>query len=151
MAFTERFSETHAVLASINLAVKSPAAKQYSAYVSLKNYHRAAAVFHIGAVAATGTVVLEIVQAQNSSGAGVKGIPTTAAQSKKTTVLTTADANSVCIIELRTEEMDIANGFEHVAIAHDVDTDTVGLAGILYGIEPRYAPVPVTNVNEIVD
>ena len=150
MSYTERFSEVHYPLVNVVPAVKSPAGEVISSYVSLANYHRAVLVIHTGAIAATGTVAVRLLQATTTGGASAKGIPTTATQDKITTVLTTADANSVIVIELRTEELDVANGFDCVAIGFDVDTDTVAMSAILYGIEPRFMPVPTTNYNEVV-
>lgn len=150
MSYTERFTEVHYPLVNVPPAVKSPASEVISAYVSLANYHRAVLVIHTGAIAATGTVIVRLIQATSTAGASPKGIPTTATQDKLTSTLTTADANSVIAIELRTEELDVANGYDCVAIGYDVDTDTVAMSAILYGIEPRFAPVPETNYNEIV-
>lgn len=151
MSYTERFSELHYPLIKIAPAVAQAAAAQTSAYVSLANYHRAALVVHLGAIAATGTMTIQLLQAATSVGGSAKGIPTTAAQTKTSTALVTGDANGIVVIELRTEELDVANGFEHVAIKYDVDTDTVAFGAILYGIEPRFAPVASTGFNEIVD
>ncbi len=150
MSYTERFTEVHYPLVNVVPAVKSAGAEVISAYVSLANYHRAVLVIHTGAIAATGTVIVRLIQATNTAGASPKGIPTTATQDKLTSTLTTADANSVIAIELRTEELDVANGYDCVAIGFDVDTDTVPMSAILYGIEPRFAPVATTNYNEVV-
>lgn len=149
MSYTERFTEVHYPLVGIAPAVYSAAAEQITSYVSLANYHRAVLVIHIGTVAAGGTVQFRLLQATTTAGAGAKGIPTTATQDKITTVLTGADSNWVAI-ELRTEELDVANGFDCVAFGYDVDTNTVALEATLYGIEPRFAAVPTTNYNEIV-
>lgn len=150
MSYTERFTEVHYPLVNVPPAVKSPASEVISAYVSLANYHRAALVIHTGAIAATGTVAVRLIQATDTSGTSPKGIPTTATQDKITSTLTTADANSVIVIELRTEELDVSGGYDCVAIGYDVDTDTVAMSAILYGIEPRFASVPTTNYNEVV-
>jgi hypothetical protein len=149
-SYTERFSEVHYPLINVAPAVKSPAAAQVSAYVSMANYHRAALVIHLGAIAATGTAVIQILQGATSVGGSSKGIPTTVGQTKTLSV-TTADANTVKVIELRTEELDVAGGFEYVAVSYDVDTDTVALSLVLYGIISRFNPVPTTNWDEIVD
>ena len=151
MSYTERFSEVHYPLVAVVPATYQAAAAVTSAYVSLANYHRAVLVVHVGSITATGTLDVQIRQATNSSGGSVKGIPTTAAQSKLLTQLVNGDDNAVYIIELRTEELDIANGFEHVAITYDVNTDTVDFSAILYGCEPRFKPVATTNWAEIVD
>jgi len=151
MSYTERFSEVHYPLVAVVPAVYAPGAATNSTYVSLANYHRAVLVVHCGTITATGTLDIQLRQASTSAGAGVKGIPTTAAQSKAATQLTGADDDSIVIIELRTEELDIANGFEHVCITYDVDTDNVTFSAILYGCEPRFKPVATTNWAEIVD
>lgn len=150
MSYTERFSEVHYPLVSVSPAVKSAAGEVVSAYVSLANYHRAALVIHTGAIAATGTVVVRLIQAKNTSGGTPKGIPTTGTQDKITSTLTTADANSIIVIELAAEELDVSGGYSCVAIGFDVDTDTVAMGATLFGIVPAFAPVPTTNYNEIV-
>lgn len=150
MSYTERFTEVHYPLITVAPAVKSPASEVISSYVSLANYHRAVCVIHTGAIAATGTVIVRLLQATDTAGSSPKGIPTTATQDKITSTLTTADANSVIVIELRTEELDVTGGYDCVAVGYDVDTDTVAMSIILYGIEPRYMAVPTTNYNEIV-
>ena len=149
-SYTERFSEVHYPLIVVPPVVESPAGEQISAYVSLQGYHRAVAVLTLGAIAATGTVQVRFLQATTTAGASAKGIPTTATQDKITTVLTTVDANSVVVIELRTEELDVDNGFDCVALAYDVDTDTVALSAIVFGTVPSYPPVSAAGYNEIV-
>lgn len=151
MSFTERFTEKHYPLITVAPTTYQAAAAVDTAYVSLANYHRAALVIHLGNVSATGTVTFQIRQATNTSGGSVKGIPTTAGQSKITTALANADDNGIVVIELRTEELDVANGFDCVGVRYDVDTDTADFSAILYGIEPRFSPVTSTGFNEIVD
>lgn len=150
MSYTERFTEVHYPLINVPPAVKSPASEVISSYVSLANYHRAVCVIHTGAIAATGTVIVRLLQATDTAGSSPKGIPTTATQDKITSTLTTADANSIIVIELRTEELDVTGGYDCVAVGYDVDTDTVAMSIVLYGIEPRFMAVPATNYNEIV-
>ena len=150
MSYTERFTEVHYPLITVPPAVKSAAGEQVSSYVSLANYHRAVLVIQTGAIAATGTVIVRLLQATDTAGSSPKGIPTTATQDKITSTLVTGDANSVIVIELRTEELDVANGYDCVAVGYDVDTDTVALSMVLFGIEPRFMPVATANYNEIV-
>lgn len=147
MEFTQRFSEGAYPLAAEH-ADSIGAGTSYTSYVSLKNYHRAVAVIDVGDMASNATADFSIVQAQDSSGTGVKAIT-----GKAATQLTQAggDGNEIIVIELRGEELDIANGFEHVAIKMIIGVDAVELSAILYGIEPRFKPVPTTNWSEIVD
>lgn len=148
-SYTERFTEVHYPLVGLAPVVTSAGAEVISSYVSLANYHRAVLVVHLGAVAAGGTVQFRLLQAQNTAGLNAKGIPTTATQDKITTVLTAADTGWV-VIELRTEELDVAGGFDCVAFGYDTDTNTFALEATLYGIISRFDPVPTTNYNEIV-
>lgn len=149
MSYTERFTEVHYPLVGIAPAVYSAASEVITSYVSLANYHRAVLMIHLGAFAAGGTVVFRLLQATSTAGASPKGIPTTATQDKITSTLTAADSGWVSI-ELRTEELDVANGYDCVAFGYDVDTNTVALEATLYGIVSRFDPVPTTNYNEIV-
>ena len=150
MAYTENFTEKHYPLIQVVPAVKSPAGEVISSYVSLANYHRAVLLIQFGAIAATGTVRVRLIQATDTSGTSPKGIPTTATQDKITSAIVTGDANSVVAIELRTEELDVTGGYDCVAVGFDVDTDTVAMGAVLYGIEPRFAAVAATGYNEIV-
>jgi hypothetical protein len=148
--YTERFSEVHYPLIKIAPAVKSPAGEVISSYVDAGMYTRFALVLHLGAIAATGTMLVRILQATSAAGANAKGIPTTAAQTKITSALVTGDANGIVVIELTAEELDVDGGFHFLAVGYDVDTDTVAMGAVLWGIEPRYAPVDSTGYNEIV-
>ncbi len=148
-SYTERFTEVHYPLIGLAPVVASAGAEVISSYVSLASYHRAVLVIHLGSVAAGGTVQFRLLQATNTAGASPKGIPTTATQDKITTVLTGADSGWV-VIELRSEELDVSNGYDCVAFGYDVDTNTVALEATLYGIISRFDPVPTTNYNEIV-
>ena len=150
MSFTERFTEVHYPLIKIAPAVKSAGAEVISAYVEAGLYTRFALVIHLGAIAATGTMLVRLLQATSTAGASAKGIPSTAAQTKITSALVTGDANGIVVIELTAEELDVDRGFDCLAVGYDVDTDTVAMSAILYGIEPRYAPVDVTAYNEVV-
>ena len=145
--FTQRFSEEHYPLAyehADSIAIGT----HYTSYVSLANYYRAVAVIDVGDMAATATVDFSVVQASDSSGTGVKAITDKAA-----TQLTQAggDGGEIICIEVRGEELDVANGFEHVAIKAVVAAAAVEYSAILYGCVPAYAPVPTTNWSEIVD
>jgi len=150
MSFTEHFSESHYPLVKVAPAVYSPASEVISSYVSAALYTRFALVIHLGAIAATGTALIRLLQATNTSGGSAKGIPTTATQTKITSALVDGDDAGVVVIELSAEELDVDGGFDCLAIGYDVDTDTFAFSAILYGIEPRYKPVDSAGYNEIV-
>lgn len=145
--YTQRFSEQHYPLA-VEHADSGGAATTYTAYVSLKNYHRAVAVIDVGDMAGGSTADFSMVQASDATGTGVKAIT-----GKAATQLTQAggDGNEIICIELRTEELDSANGFEHVAIKTIIAAAATEYSAILYGCVPAYMPVPTTNWSEIKD
>lgn len=147
MSYTERFSEVHYPLA-FEHADSMGAGTNLTSYVSLANYHRAVAIVDVGDMGSSATLDISIVQATDTSGTSSKAIT-----GKAATQLTQAggDGNEIICIELRTEELDIANGFDCVAISCVVATQAVEYSAILYGIEPRFAPVPTTNYSEIKD
>ena len=145
--YTQRFSEQHYPLA-FEHADSQAAGTHNTAYVSLKNYHRAVAVIDVGTMVASSTADFSIVQAQDSSGTGVKAIT-----GKANTQLTQAggDGDEILCIELRGEELDSANGFGHVAIKAVIAVDAVEYSAILFGCITAYLPVPTTNWSEIKD
>jgi len=141
MAYTERWTEVCYPLAEINPA--SYTQPQDTDYVSLANYHRAVVVMHMGAM--LGTQDLALYQATDTLGTGAKAIT-----GKSITQLTAADDNARVAIELQTEELDVDGGFDCIAAC-----TTPGGANIfeltIYGIIPRFPPVPTTNWDEVVD
>lgn len=147
MSYTEQFAEVHYPLA-FEPADSIAASTVTGTFVSMANYHRAVLHFNIGDMATGSTVDVSIVQAQDVGGTNVKAIT-----GKAATQLTQAggDGGQVLAIELRTEELDIANGFDFIAYKIVVAVDASELACTLFGLEPRFAPVPTTNWTEIVD
>lgn len=145
--FTNRMSELMTPLAFFN-ADSQGAGTVNGTSVSLANYHRAFLVVDVGDMAGTATLDVSLQQAQDTAGTGAKAIT-----GKAITQLTQAggDGNEIVCIELRTEELDIANGFDCARYSFTVANAAVELSAILYGACPRYMPVPTTNWSEIVD
>ncbi len=115
-------------------------------YVDLKNYHRAWVVLHVGAIApADGTVDLALFQATDTAAAGEKAI-----SGKSIPQLDNADDDVLVCIELQTEEMDVANSFNCLRARLTVAEQDAVTSLVVYGVEPRYEPVPTTNWEEIV-
>jgi hypothetical protein len=148
MAYTERFSEVHYPLAH-HLPLTRDSAINYSDWVNVGGYHRLVLVVHVGAMTANSTLDAGFQQASAAAGTGAKSI-----SGKTITQLTQAggDGNEdPIIIELRTEELDVDGGFEYVRFYVTVDSNPVTYSAIMYGIVPRFAPVPTTNWAEVVD
>lgn len=144
--YTERFSEGHYPLVSYNSDSQGIATVN-SAWVSLASYHRAVLVINVGDMVATATLDVSLRQASDGTGTGTKAIT-----GKAITQLTQAggDGNQILVIELQTEELDVDGGFENVGVRHVVAAAAVEMGWTLFGIQPRYAPVPTTNYAEII-
>jgi hypothetical protein len=147
--YTERFTETAALLYNLAPISVSNGVAVYTSYVSLANYHRAVVVIHTGVMASNSTLDAVIHQATDTSGTSTKVLTAT----KAITQLTQAggDSNKDVAIEVRTEELDVANGFDCIALQYTVGTAATLLSIEIYGLVPRFAPVATTAWDEIVD
>ena len=153
MSYTQRFSEGFNPILEEN-ADSIAIGTHDSAYASLQNYHRAVLVLDVGDMAALATLDVQIRQAQDATGTGVKTIGDKAGTGTKAiTQLTQAggDGNQTICIELQTEELDVDNNFEHVGVRAVVAGNTVEYSWRLYAFEPRFMPVPTTTWDEIID
>lgn len=144
MPYTENFSEVHAPLARIN--PQSTSGQLVTAWVSLKHYARAVAVVHVGAIAANRQVIVRLEQATDTLGSGQKVIA-----GHESDTLLTADENGLIAIELRAEELDVNNLYDCVALKVTAQGGAVIVSGVLYGTEPRYAPVDQTLWEAVID
>ena len=145
MSYTERFSEVVDVLATLAPTTANGAVGAHnSAWASMADYHRAFALLHIGQVAVTGTLDLALYQATDSAGGGAKAI-----SGKSITQLTASDDGYVGI-ELRSEELDVAGGFDYVRVQVTVGTDTFTYSLHVFGFDMRYEPAGVTDFQELV-
>jgi len=145
--YTQRFTEVYYPL-SIQYSDSFGAGTSDSTYVSLANYHRAVLVLNVGDMQATATLACSIRQATSTAGAGAKVIT-----GKSITQLTQAsgDGDDLICIELRTEELDVVNGFDCVSVRVVVTNAAVEYGYVLYGAIPRFQPTATTNWVEIVD
>jgi hypothetical protein len=147
MSYTERFSETHYPLLNEPPDSLGPAATA-SSWVNVANYHRLIFVLHVGDMGQSGTIDAQLYQATDTSGTSAKVIT-----GKSITQLTQAggDGNEIVCIEVRTEELDVTNGFDCVKVLLTTGTAASEYSWILYGLVSRFEPVPTTNWAEIND
>lgn len=141
MTYNERFTEMHVPLAVINNA--SYNSQQVTPWVSLGNYHRAVAILKFGAIGAV-EINAHLEQALGTQGYGQKLIA-----GKAITTLLNADDNALIAIELRTEELDVTNHYESICLKV-TPSGAVIFTAFIFGIQPRYAPGPVTGWHEVV-
>lgn len=146
-AYTHRLTEVWELLGA-NAGEFTPDTYTPLAFRALGNHQRAVLIMHVGDMGAGATVDLQLLQATDAAGADAKAIT-----GKSITQLTQAggDAGSTVAIEVRTEEMDVSDGFTFIGAQLTVanancDIGIVALAGC-----SNYVPVAMTNWTEIVD
>jgi hypothetical protein len=147
--YTERVSEVMYPLVS-EYADLFGSGITRSAWVSMENYHRGWLYLNVGSVGTDYTLDVYLQQATTVGGLGGKAIT-----GKAITQLDTNDDDSLICIELQTEEMDVSNNFDFVAVVMDIRYSAqngtgVELAWTFFGCVPRYAATPTTNWQEIV-
>jgi len=144
--YTEKFSEVTDVLATIPpLAAKAAVGTHNSGYVNLADYHRAFIWLDLGEAAQGATIDVEVTQATSAAGAGAKALTTPAGATKNPAQIVAADAGGHVGIEVRSEELDITNGYVFINVAVTVGTGTYYYDLVIFGIVSRYEPVGVTD------
>ena len=146
--YTARFTEVHK-LGDWSQPMTATAGQTWATdYESMQQYQRAVYIVFVGAMGAGATFNFLLAQAQDAAGTGVKAIA-----GKQITELTQAggSATSACVIEVRTEELDVDNGFTHVA-----GISVTGVGNVTFSIVPLFfcannPPVPITEWTEIID
>lgn len=143
--YTVNFTEIHELLGHI--PADSETTEQNTGFIYAGNHHRFVTLISVGDMATNATFDVDIEQATNSAGSGtVKNVT-----GKSITQLTQAGSgsNKVVIIELRSEELDVAGGFDHFNVECTPATAAVEFSVMVFGFEARYRPVSTTSVEEI--
>ena len=144
--YTARFSELAYPLVA-QYSDSFGAGNHDTAYVSLQDYHRAAILINVGDMATNATLDALLYQGTSTAGAGAKVIT-----GKAITQLTQAggDSDTLLCIELQTEELDVDGAFDCIMLRLTVAEAAVECSAWIFGLEPRFPPVPTTNWEEIV-
>lgn len=122
-----------------------------TAWVAARDFHEFLAIVFAGTLGSSATLDAKLEQASNSTGTGVKDIT-----GKAITQLTQAgtDSDKQALINVKPEELDVANDFTHIRLSITVATATSDAGGVLLGVSPRYAPAQnadAASVDEIVN
>lgn len=122
-----------------------------SDYMSMSDFESAMGIVMAGTLGSSATVNAKLVQATDSSGSGSKDISGT-----DITELTEAgtDSDKQATIGCRAEDLDMDNGFTHVALSITVAVATSDVGGLLLGINARSLPASdadVASVDEVVN
>lgn len=140
-------SERVAVLATIDPDANT-AATYNSDFVNMEEWPEIMAIVMAGELAGTATAAFSLLQSTSSTGAGEKAIT-----GKSATTLTTGDNDEQSIINLRTDELDVAGGFSFVRARLVVANAAADSAVIVLGMGCRHAPADdfdLASVGEIV-
>lgn len=131
-------SELLAVLATINPSSQG-AGTANSGWISMANFHEILAVIQTGTLGASATVDAKIQQATDSSGTSAKDVT-----GKAITQLTSGN-NKQMLINLRAQELDVANSFNYVQLSITVGTAATGTSAVVLGLNPRFATADALN------
>lgn len=112
-------------------------------WIAAADYANFVAALQVGALGASATVDAKLEQAQNGSGTGAKDIT-----GKAITQLTKAstDDNKQAFINLKPEELDIANNFTHFRLTVTVATAACLISAQVLGLTRRYGFASDGNV-----
>lgn len=122
-----------------------------SGWIAVEDFYNFAAIVQTGTLGTSATVDAKLEQATDSSGTSAKDIT-----GKAITQLTQAgtdQSDKEAIINLKADEVDLANDFTHFRLSVTVGTATSDLGAIVLGVNPRYAPASdndIAGVDEIV-
>jgi len=144
-------SESAAIVATIDPDAQTAGAV-LSDYVAAKDFANFQAIILAGTLGSSATLDAKLRQATDASGTDVKDIT-----NKAITQLTEAspdDSDKQAIINLKPEELDLANDFTHFNLVITVATATSDVGGLIVGQDPRYGPASdndLASVAEIVE
>ncbi len=109
---------------------------------------------HIGEPAAGATIDVAINQATDNAGTGATPLLGLAAglhiAAMTPAQIVVADSGNYIGIEIRSEMLDVNNGYHFVQATVTVGTDVYYYSMVLFGIVSRYESVGVTDFQEIV-
>lgn len=125
-----------AVIATRIDPVSQAAGTVTTGWVSMATFDEILATVQAGAFGVSATVDAKLQQATDATGTGVKDIV-----GKAITQLTAAaNANNQALINCRSDELDVANGFAFVRLSITVGTAATLIAALVQGFDARYQP-----------
>jgi len=140
-------SERAAVIGTIDPASVA-AGTVTTDYADLSKFESVMFVILTGSLGASATVDASVVQATDSAGTGSKAL----ASAKAITQLVKAsNDNNQVIVNLRAEDLDMNNNFDHAALSVTVATAASILGVLVIGMNPRYAPASDNDLATVVE
>ena len=117
-------------------------------YVDMEFFENLLAVVQVGIIAASGTVDFKLRQATSATGAGVKDI-----SSKAITQMATGDNDEQALVNLRADELDLANNFRYAVGVMTTTTAAGDSAVAMLGYKHKHGVASdhdIASVGEIV-
>lgn len=117
-------------------------------WINMGNFDAIQAIILAGTLGTNATLDAKLEQATSSGGAGAKDVT-----GKAITQLTEAgtDSDKQAIINCRSDELDVANGFCYARLSMTVAVASSDSAAIVLGHNARYQPATdLTTVDEVV-
>ncbi len=139
-------SELISVLATVD-PVSQSAGTVTTGWIFAGNHHNLMALLQTGTMSASSTLDAKLQQAMDSSGTSTKDI-----SGKAITQITQAasGSNKQAIINLRTDDLDLLNGFSYVRLSITVGTAASLAAAQVLGVNPRFASADGNNQAAVV-
>lgn len=128
--------------------VSQAAATVVTAWVPVAKLQAFLAILQVGALGTSATVDAKLRQAKDASGTDAKDIA-----GKAITQLTKAgsDDNKEVKINAFPEDLDLNNGFTHLALSVTVGTAACLISAVILGLDARFSPAAdATSVDEVV-
>lgn len=125
------------------------AATYTTGWINMGLFETIQAIIMAGALGTNATLDAKLEQATDSGGSGAKDI-----SGKAITQLTQAgtdDSNKQAIINCRSDELDVNNGFSHVRLSMTVATASSDSGAVVLGHHARYQPATdIASVAEVI-
>jgi hypothetical protein len=143
-------SEVAAIVGSIDPDNYSTGT-QTTGWVAAKDFIAFLGVVQAGTLGSSATVDAKIEQATDDSGTSAKDV--SGSDIAQLTQASTDQSDKQALINVRPENLDVANGFDHIRLSITIGTASSDAAGILMGFCARHAPASdqdADSVDEIV-
>lgn len=123
-----------------------------SEWVSMQKFNTAMAIIMAGDFGILATVAAKLEQASDSSGTGAKDITGKSITTLLATASPTVDADDkTAIINVKANDLDLANGFSHVRLSLTVGVATTDVGGLMLGFDPVYGPASDDDIASVVE
>ncbi|RJP54180.1 MAG: hypothetical protein C4583_03355 [Anaerolineaceae bacterium] len=121
-----------------------------SDWIDASKFERFLAIAMVGTLGESAEFDAKLMQATDASGTGAKDI-TGKAITQISEDVSPAPNNKQALINLRAEELDIANGFTHFMLRLTVAAATSDGGGLVLGFDPHYGPASDNDLSSVAE